>query len=519
MLSIKKDLTLCVWLGILSCTILISSGHFENPDAQLRLSQAFSVINNGTFELADGVGNVSHGNIAENSDGVRYSVYGPGQILLFAPLAYLSQELVSSRALDSHYVAEILAAFLGIVIHLITAIAVFYFAKNIGRSRHEAIVVSSIFAFATFNLPSSRDGYEHAYEALFLVLSYASAVHYRNRIERSHEPVSSRAFLVSGLILGLGLLFRPTTILAFPGLMIICRSWKNMAYATIGIIPGGILLCTYNVLRFGSPIETGYQQAWLTANPGLISASGFDLARMIPQAFSLWLSPGKGMLFFSPILLALVLFPLSSRVKKTSVVWAIVVTAVIYSLFYGANFAWHGSAWSWGPRYLIPLTPLLVLLIPIPNQKSYDGKAIAILAIFSVLIQIAAILTNYKRHLLSTYIERPAAFQDGSIFYDFDLSPIAALPDNVLHLFQRLSDTDMLFTYFSPGPWMNEARIVSIGTMLDSSIDMNSFDVWWMRLQYFPIPESIRHVVLACGIFSMLVFLFCLVNLHRKSQL
>jgi hypothetical protein len=196
---------------------------------------------------------------------------------------------------------------------------------------------------------------------------------------------------------------------------------------------------------------------------------------------------------------------------------AIAVTVVLYSLFYGANFAWHGSAWSWGPRYLIPLTPLLILLIPIPPRKSYLGITVALLALFSVLIQVAATLTNYKRHLLTTYIEQPAAFKDGSI-YDFCLSPLIAMPSNMLHLSRRLKDTDILFTYFSPGSWMNEARIVSIRTMLNSSIDLNSFDVWWIRLQYYPVPELIRHAALISGIFSMLGFIFCLMNIYRRSQ-
>jgi len=517
--NIKKNLSIYVFLGILSGTILLSSGHFENPDAQLRLSQAFSVINNGTFQLSDGVGNVSHGNIAATSDGARYSVYGPGQILLFAPLAYISQKMAVGSVLDAHYIAEILVSFLGVTVHLVTAIGVFYLAKSIGRSRQEAVAIGSLFAFATFSLPSSRDGYEHAYEALLLVLSYGSAVHYANKLKSSLQPVNSRVFLVSGLLLGLGLLFRPTTILAFPGLMIICRSRKNMAYAAAGLIPGSILLCTYNMLRFGSPIETGYQQAWLAANPALISASGFDLARMIPQALALWVSPGKGMLFFSPILLALFLFSKESRGENRAFVFAVAATVVTYSLFYGANFAWHGSAWSWGPRYLIPLIPLLILLIPIPSRKSYQFAAIAVLALFSVIIQLAATLTNYKRHLLHTYLEHPAAFQDGSIFYNFCLSPLAALPGNIVYLLKRLQHTDVLFTYFSPGPWMNEARIVSIGTMLDSSIDLNSFDVWWMRLQYFPLPEPVRHAVLAGGILSLFVFVFCFINLYRISKI
>jgi hypothetical protein len=516
--SIKKTYVICALILSLASILLFSSGHFENPDAQLRLSQAFSLIQNGNFQLADAVGNPTHGNIATNQNGERYSVYAPGQILLFTPIAYFSTHLVTDGNIDAHYIAEIFASFLGVTAHILTAWVIFYFSRLIGRSPHESFMLSFLFAFATFNLPSSRDGYEHTYEALFIVMSYCFSYYYSKKDIRHFSGISKVSLLIPGLILGIGVLFRPTTILALPGLFIICKHPKHIFLACIGLLPSCAILLAYNTMRFGDPLETGYAQAWLTANPNLITKSGFDLVQMIPQSVSLWISAGKGMLVFSPILLAL-FFTTTSKIRQwPAITVATFITVIIYSLFYGANFAWHGSAWSWGPRYLVPLTPLLILLMPVVSQHHWRGKIIAFLAVTSVTIQISATLTNYKRHLLKTYIETPLAFTNGDIFYNSHLSPLIALPKSFMHLVMRSFDSDTLHTYFVTGPWLNEARNASIPQMLESSIDLNSFDIWWVRLQHFPFSDNIKLFSLLVGFLSLSVFAMTLVNLYMRTS-
>ena len=516
--NIKKTYVIYALTLSLASILLLSSGHFENPDAQLRLSQAFSLTQNGNFQLADTVGNSTHGNIATNQNGERYSVYAPGQILLFTPIAYFSTHLVTDGNIDAHYIAEIFASFLGVAAHILTAWVIFYFSRLIGRSPYESMLLSFLFAFATFNLPSSRDGYEHTYEALFITMSYCFSYYYSKKDIRNFSGISAASLLIPGFILGIGVLFRPTTILALPGLFIICKYPKHILLACIGLLPSCAIFLAYNTMRFGDPLETGYTQAWLIANPNLITKSGFNLMQMIPQSVSLWISSGKGMLLFSPILLALFFTPSSKLRQWPAVTVAILITVIIYSLFYGANFAWHGSAWSWGPRYLVPLTPLLILIMPVVSRQHWRGKIITFLAVASVTIQIFATLTNYKRHLLKTYIENPAAFTNGDIFFNLHLSPLMALPNSFMHLIMRIFDSDTLYTYFITGPWLNESRNASIPQMLESSIDLNSFDIWWVRLQHFPFSDNIKFFSLVVGVLSLSVIVLILVNLFMRTR-
>lgn len=504
-------------MTICSATISLSSGHFENPDAQLRLSQAFSIVKHGSFQLADGVGNISHGNIATNEYGERYSVYAPGQILLFTPGALVAENVTNRTIIAPHYIAELINSFIGLAVHCLTGFGVFLAAKGIGRTRREAICLSLIFVFATFNLPSSRDGYEHTYEAFFVIFSYVIAILHSNRTKILPDDKAKHLLVISGFLLAVGVLFRPTTVLALPGLFIICGNLKGATKVLVGLLPGLVILGIYNSLRFGSPLETGYQQAWMVANPGLVNT--FDLSQMVRQSLYLWGSPGKGMLFFSPILLALLLQPLLTWRENSAIVSSVLITASLYTLFYGANFAWHGSAWCWGPRYLIPLMPLLVLLLPLPNGSSLVGRLTAGLAIFSLVVQIGAVITNYKRHLLLTLLNDPVAFQDNRIFFDFNLSPIKAIQDNIYYLLQRALNSDPLFTYLSPGPWKNEERPASIRMMLESSIDLNSFDIWWIRILYFPFSDTAKIIGFLVGVCALALLIYSVRYLLLRDKI
>ena len=478
-------------------SLALSSGHFENPDAHLRLSQAFSLLEGRGFELGDGVGNPLHGNIAIAPDGRRFSVYNPGQIILFVPAAIVGEWSATSLGLHPHYAAELWASFLGVVFHFLTGVMVYSVARRTNRSRQSSMFCALVFAFATFNLPSSRDGYEHAYEALAVLSSIWVAL----GCQDSTTARDWRA-LSAGVVLGVGLLFRNTAILGLPAVLIVLSSMRTRIIAVVGMLPALAVIAFYNWSRFGSPIETGYRQAWHAANPALLSESGFSLSSLPMNAAQLWVSPGKGMLWFSPVLLLALVGAKASARSQPRLFAAVATSCAAYTALYAANFAWHGSAWCWGPRYLIPLTPLLVLLLPWRRTRFGARLVTIFLAAGSTVLQTMAILVNYKRHLLELLIEMPTAFRSGAVFSEVRLSPVVALPRQLVHQFHVLNDSAPLYLFHGAGRWRNESRPVGISTMLEESIDLNAIDLWWIRFLYFPISEEGRLLVLGCGLMA-----------------
>jgi hypothetical protein len=492
------------WLQLLVLalgTVALASGHFENPDAHLRLSQAFSLLEGRGFALADGVGNPRHGNIAAGVDGRLFSVYSPGQIVLFVPAALAGTWGAEHLGLQPHYGAELLASFSGVGVHLFTALILYSTARSAGRSAAFARLTALLFAFATCNLPSARDGYEHPYEALAILIALTLAMR-----AREAGPSADRLAMACGAALGVGVLFRNTTLLGLPAALMLLPSPRTRAVAAAALVPALLTVGAYNTARFGSPLETGYLDAWRTAHADLAGHTGFSLAGLPAGAAALWLSPGKGMLVFSPILSVTLVGAWRRAATDRPLVAAVLTTCAAYTLLYGANFAWHGSAWCWGPRYLMPLTPLLLLLLPGPSDSRGLWRVILSLGGLSAAIQCLALLTNHKRHLLKLLTSQPEVFDSGAIFFDPRLSPVRALPQQLADCLRSLRDDRPLYLFHADGPWRNEGRPVGIGTMLEHSVDLNTLDLWWVRVLYFPISDDRRLLLLAVGLLTTVGF-------------
>ena len=156
-----------------SITLLFSSGYLMTPDASLRLRQAEFLLEGNFFHVSAEVGDVTHGNVVDHSNGNRYSVYNPGQILLFVPAVLISNLVSSAYSFDfeQYHISAFWAAFYGPFFHGLTGFFVYRLVRVLGGSNRRALTVYLIYLFGTFSLPHSADGYEHVYEGLAISAS------------------------------------------------------------------------------------------------------------------------------------------------------------------------------------------------------------------------------------------------------------------------------------------------------------------------------------------------------------
>ncbi|MEM2368252.1 MAG: hypothetical protein QXQ50_08490 [Candidatus Bathyarchaeia archaeon] len=108
------------------------------------------------------------------------------------------------------------------------------------------------------------------------------------------------------------------------------------------------LILVYNHLRFGSFLATGY-----------LPEESFS-AIWWQGILGLTISPGKGLIWYAPVLMALTWA--STRFFKRHKVlgFYIYALAVGHVLLFGKWFMWHGGD-AWGPRFLMPVLPLLMV--------------------------------------------------------------------------------------------------------------------------------------------------------------
>ena len=473
-------------------TVLFAPGHFATPDAHVRLAQARNLVDSRSMAVPEGVGNVTHGNLAEGRDGRIYSVYNPGHILLLTPIYWVAKALPLPSSLHDHYKAASLGSFLGLFAHFVNGLVVLALLRQLGVSSRRGLLTAGLFALGTVSLPSATDGYEHAFEALAVCAAFLSAV------AAGKEQSGDRRALRSGLLIGVGILFRYTAVLALPGVLLTLRGTRARLLAIAGTLPAILVTLSYNWYRFGSFLDTGYPTAWRLSHGDAIGASGFDVWQIPENAIHLLISPGKGLIWFAPVIvLGLVGWRGLGRTHP-QFTKGIAATGFLYLLFYSANFAWHGSVWSWGPRYLIPMVPLLMLPVGFHVISGRWIWLMRCIVIWSISFQAVAVTADYRRHLLVEYSKDLPAFEQ-RLLHDPVASPVLGQFQSAAHVLATTVRTRELHPYISPGPWTDVARPASIEMMLDSSVDLNVVNFWWVRLPFFVTWGLLAHLSLLFG--------------------
>jgi hypothetical protein len=272
------------------------------------------------------------------------------------------------------------------------------FLRRLGYRDGVSLGTALAFGLATMAWPYARYLFSESLAGLALIFSAYSLLLYRDRRR-------SVSLLWAGTGLGVALLARLNNAIAgiFLGLLLLAylwghhgrdwRSWfKPLVLFGLPVVAALVIAGWYNWLRFGSPLTTGYLPEERFATPFF---EGF---------YGLTFSPGKGLFWYNPILLAaLVGWPaFYRRIRQRAE--AVLVAAIVLSTiaFYASWYLWwagHG----WGPRFLVAALPFAILpLAPVLEAGARRrGVAIALGAVvaLSVLIQLLGVSVDFNLYL------------------------------------------------------------------------------------------------------------------------
>ncbi len=273
----------------------------------------------------------------------------------------------------------------GVTGALIPVVLYVHARRSAGASPLAALAVALAVAFGTLVFPYSTMLFAHVPSALFLLLAF---------VWLEQRPLSA------GVCAGIAGVCYYLCIPAAIALLV--WAWmrggaRSAARFALGGLPLGALLIAYHAVCFGSPFVTSLEVSKGFTEQGLL----FGVFRQ-PSLEALWgltFDDYRGLFFISPVLLLAFIGALRMRHREAAVIGAIVA---FFFLAISSFNQWHGG-WAFGPRYLIPIVPLLAVPMCYLRGRVFGLTGLG-LGVFSFGIQLVATAVN---PMPSSRIQKP----------------------------------------------------------------------------------------------------------------
>lgn len=391
-----------------------SSGFVDSQDGFQYLAVARRMYYDKTFALPEE--NFPEENVFMTSeigkDGKRYSPTGLGYTLALLPavvfedlfLKLAGADFLTAFPLNSDWPVLLFASFTNSVFGALLTVTMYLILRSYNITHKSSIFLSLVTIVATNLFPYTKHTMAHMMQVSFLILSFFF-------LRKALISKTSWSFLSSGLAFGVALIsYNPTFIypaipfgvyyifLKRPNLKKLPEIAKDLSLIALGVLPFYLTYNWFNWTRFGNAVSTGYGE--------------FDvLFFLLPQAYviyeGLWsvlLSPGRSFILYSPILVIILLFwnKLKKPYRPEVVSFFILTLIYVYLtsvLQGGIDYpVWHGES-SWGPRYLTPLIPFLMILVGLIYSKMSKNARYLVffpLLCLGIYIQLLGILFPYQ---------------------------------------------------------------------------------------------------------------------------
>ncbi len=261
-----------------------------------------------------------------------------------------------------------LELFYGPIFTALSSSIFFLVCRSFNFTQKTSITISFLFCFTTIAWAYSQTSLNSVPASFFILLGFYF-------IRKFHINGNSRNMILCSVSLGFSYLVRPDTILFIAVLFfyLIFLLWsnnnkiKNFLSFLIPLISSHFIAQIIDYIRFGSERiqNTLPSVPQTTSQIPVISGHTYPLYE---GGFGLLLSPGAGLLIFSPIFFLIFLsFTDFFKRNKQECILCILFVAT-YIIFFGTTNTWHGLQ-SWGPRYLLPMIPFLMLPLGASIEK------------------------------------------------------------------------------------------------------------------------------------------------------
>ena len=401
----------------------------ENSDSEVEFQTVSSLVRGRTLALggtpeADAIVAqrvAVHGG-GPGREGEFFSWFGVGQAYVAVPFYLAGRGLhrLFPRTEERHgktthygvarseYFEHLLVGWRNPLLGAMTALLVVLTSVRIGASRRSAWLAGIAYGLCTFAWPQARSTLSDVQATFFLFLAFHCLVKMRERYRRYLLPRRSD-MACFGVALGAAFLTRLVTAPAILVLLVAAVGVVRFGRIRIGgkglPLRAAIWTCVpalaavglwlyVNQLRFGNILESGYGEA--------VQGNFFSYPPWL-GALSLFLAPGRGLVFLAPgVLLAGPWLLRQLRAGGDPLVgWTVLAMVIAVLAPVAPTEGWHG-AWTYGPRYALPLLPFLWLAVAATldfvREKPVGRIVVCALLLTGVATSLPGVLVDYTTH-------------------------------------------------------------------------------------------------------------------------
>ncbi len=401
----QKDTFWLFWMTVSVC-LLFAGGRIASSDENVFFLETRSIVEHGTLAIPEGI--VDNG--VRGADGRYYVGAGIGYTLLSIPFYLLGKLLTAFVASDSPFIILILKGAFSLTNQFLVgflSVMIYGFARSMGFSKRTGFVLTVVVLFTTNIFPYTKSAMRDIAVILCVVGSFRALFEYKQS-GRNRDIHIAGAWLAWMLTLKISfvilipcvalyvVLLRTDTTNGFSNFLSQIRAGvRHQAHAlsilSMWIAIGLGTVAIYQWMIFGNPFASGYSER---------NAASFSTPLFV-GLYGLLLSSGKSFFLYAPVTILFFVAARRFRERFRQEFIFIVSMSLVMVVFHAKFFSWAADG-SWGPRYLLPLIPLLVFPIGLLLDQKLYRRWFVVLAILGGVIQLggsAVYLGSYLRHI------------------------------------------------------------------------------------------------------------------------
>ena len=337
-------------------------------------------------------------NITADLDWPGHTYVEPVLPLLSVPLILLADNV---RGIGVSHTTLLLNA----VVTAATGMVLFLYGRRLDYGRGVAIALALLFGMTTIAWPYSKNYFREPASGLALLLAAYGLLRWRQGLRKS-DGWPHYWLLLSIFCVAVSILAKESSAIGVPFLMLILLVGRgNMPRSRREIWQLGLMIV----------VLVGLAVAGLYAYTNVLGAAIFrfhPIDRVLAAYSNLriagegilgfLISPGKGVFWHSPVIVFALAAPwLANRERRLDTSWPLLLFGAfvtVYAFVRGA--VWFGGT-NWGPRYLVPVVPLLMLGVApalqrcvLGNRKNAWRIVVVLFALLGLAVQCGAVWVN-----------------------------------------------------------------------------------------------------------------------------